>query len=254
MRYPSLRQGLELAICPSINGGGPIVPDLSGRNGNARLQNMDASDYPASRSRRVLDFDGSNDYLEIPVISPALGFCFSCWMLSGNSSRTRQSIFANSTDASPDIYVHVESIGGGTTQAMNFYNGGGYLGASSTFTMDTEWHHYAWVTNAAGRVTYYRDGVSLGLAALTWSPMNDNSNIATIGGIVSLLGSGFTMLGQLDDCRRYSRTLTEHEIRLLASEPGIGLKPERTSVFFGAQLFQAAWLAQSRNIIGGGVC
>jgi hypothetical protein len=59
--------------------------------------------------------------------------------------------------------------------------------------------------------------------------------------------------GQLNDVRIYNRSLSIPEVRLLALEPGIGLKPEATSVFFGAELFSAAWLAKSSPIIGGGV-
>jgi hypothetical protein len=47
--------------------------------------------------------------------------------------------------------------------------------------------------------------------------------------------------------------MSAEEIRLLNAEPGIGLKPERTSVFFGAQLFNAAWAKNSNQLISAGV-
>lgn len=206
--------GLVLHIDPSnprcYPGSGSTLFDLSGGGNNGTLTN--GASVVSQRSGFVLDFDGINDYISVLPIIPALGFSFTCWMRSANPSRTRQSIFANSTDASPDIYIHVESLGGGASQAMNFYNGGGYLGASSTFIMDTNWHHYAWVTTMSGQVLYYRDGILIGAAASAWTPLNDNSSVATLGGIVGLLGSGFNLFGQLDDCRRYNRTLLFLEI------------------------------------------
>jgi hypothetical protein len=59
--------------------------------------------------------------------------------------------------------------------------------------------------------------------------------------------------GLADDLRVYRRAMSIPEIRLLATEPGVGLKPERASVFFGAQLFNAAWAKNSNQLISAGV-
>jgi len=75
------------------------------------------------------------------------------------------------------------------------------------------------------------------------------ASVWSIGRSGAYVGPGGTYFsGQLDDQRLYSRVLSPQEIRLLAQEPGIGLRPERTSVFFGAQLFNAAW-ARNSNVI-----
>ena len=60
------------------------------------------------------------------------------------------------------------------------------------------------------------------------------------------------MLGQLDDVRIYNRTLSPNEIRLLASERGIGLRPERTRRYVQGQTFTAARLRR-QSLIGSGV-
>lgn len=252
MKYASLRQGLVGAWCPSLGPSGNTLLDRSGYGNHGTLTNMDAgTDWVGSRYGWALDFDGTNDYVGFLPLAPALGFSFSAWFRAASTSRALHSVFANSTDYSPDIYLHLERVAT-DTYAMNFYDGGRYLGASSSFTLNTDWHHYAWTTSLSGTITYYRDGISMGTAS-TWSPVNDNATTATLGGIIALLGSGFAAQGQLDDCRRSLRPWTPAEIRLLASEPGISLKPERTSVFFGADLFSAAWLSRQSSIIGGGV-
>ena len=247
--YPELWSGCVGAWAPCLGPTGTRLHDLSRYRNWGTLTNMvPGDDWVVSGGRYALDLDGSNDYISILPIAPALGFSFACWMLSGNASRIRQSIFANSSDASPDIYLHVESISG-TTQAMNFYNGSLYLGASSSFAMDTNWHHYCWTTTAGGQVLYYRDGAFLSAASSTWTPSNDSSLVATLGGIVTLLGIGFNLLGQLDDCRRYSRTLSPAEIRLLATRRGIAYeRRKRNQVYFDAAFFNPAW-ARNSNVI-----
>lgn len=192
----------------SYAGAGTTWRDLSGNGNDGTLING------VAYSGQGMSFDGVDDYVSFIPLTPALGFSFACWFKAVNASRTRQSLFSNSRDASPDIYLHIESTSG-TTNAMNFYSSSVYFGTSSTFTQDTNWHHYAWTTDATGKVRYYRDGVFLSSPGLLWTPSNDNSNFATIGAIIDLIGPGFTAQGQIDDCRRYSRTLTESEIRAL---------------------------------------
>lgn len=234
MKYSSLRQGLVGAWCPSISGPtGSTVIDLSSRRNHGSLVNMDPStDWGANRYGWCLDFDGTNDYFSFKPIVPAFGMAFTCWFRAAVNNRVQHAIFANSTDNTPDMYLRIERVGVGPSAAMNSYDGGAaYLGVSTTFTLDTDWHHYGWVLDNAGLVRYYRDGIAIGTAS-GFTLRNDNASVATIGAIQSLVGSGFSAQGKLDDCRRYARTISPEEMRLLATEPGIGLKPEPTKVSF----------------------
>jgi len=66
--YPSLRQGLVGAWCPSLGATGYTLHDQSGYNNHGTLTNMDAgTDWVASGDGLALDFDGANDYIDIPV-------------------------------------------------------------------------------------------------------------------------------------------------------------------------------------------
>jgi len=249
-RYPALWDGRVAAWCPSVTGPtGTRLYDLQSQRYQGTLTNMDPpTDWVRSSGQYALDFDGVNDYVTMPAIVPARGFSLSIWFRAATTAKTRQSLFANSLDASPDIYLHLERVSG-AVYAMNFYNGGGYLGASSSFTLDLNWHHYAWVTTASGAVLYYYDGIGVGTAAGTWTPGNDNST-ATIGAIVGLL-SDFATQGQIDDVARYSRSLTAGEIRTLSRRRGIAYEARRQD--FGSSGFQAAWARQRAQLIGGGL-
>jgi hypothetical protein len=59
-------------------------------------------------------------------------------------------------------------------------------------------------------------------------PENTDATVLRIG----LRNVDLGYRGQIDDVRLYRRVLSPAEICLLASEPGIGLRPERTSVCF----------------------
>ena len=224
-RYASLKQGLVGAWIPSVSGSGFLLPDLSGRGNNGTLTNMAADDWVSGQYGRALDFDGVNDWVEIKSIRASFGFSFSCWLKASSATATRQSFFANAEVGFSPLYLHVEQVSG-TTAAMNFY-AFTYLGLSTSFTQDTDWHLYTWIADNSGLVSYYRDGKSLGSAASTWTPASYVDTVATIGSIKQAFNAGFIIGGQIDDCRIYNRALSESEIRILSSEPGIGFKPAK---------------------------
>lgn len=260
MKYDSLRQGLVLAICPSINGGGGIVPDLSLRGNSLALQNMDASDYPGSEVGRVLDFDGTNDEATrsirgtLQTTYESNFFTVATWCLVRS--------FSNS----PAIWSLADYTGSMNVDSglIEFNNTGsqlyiksanesiGFTGAR-TYTLDV-----AAVTNRWHRIVFCKCG-SGDNGLLYFDGRLQTSYTGTLqttifGSVVqthrlaSYSSNVVPLNGQIADHRVYSRILTEHEIRLLATEPGIGLRPERTSVFFGAQLFNAAW-ARNANVV-----
>ena len=252
-RFPTLWDGRVFSVCPSIQGpSGLRLWDTSGRANHGTLTNMDApTDWVRSAGAYALDFDGVNDQVSFLAIAPALGFGVSLWFRAASLTKDRHSLFANSQDNSPDIYLHLERISG-STYAMNFYNGGGYTGASQSFTLDTEWHHYVWRSSVvSGPVSYFRDGVSIGVSSGNYTATVNDANVASIGSVSSLSGSGFTSQGQIDDVIRYSRPLSTGELRTLARRRGISYEMRR-DVVEGSSGFQAAWARRQGQIIGGG--
>lgn len=252
-RFPQLWLGRQWAVCPSVQGpSGLRLYDLAGGRRHGTLTNMDApTDWVRSQGRYALDFDGSNDYVGgFSNIQVTRGLTISMWFRATNTSKGRHSLYFNASNQGPDLYAHIEQVSG-TTFAPNLYIKS-YVGVGTSFTLDTEWHHYAWVVSADFlTVRYYRDGRSLGSVSNT-TTLSQESLTGSIGGNLGLFGSGFTAQGQIDDVARYGRELSGGEIRLLATRRGIAYEMRR-DIVFGQSGFKAYWAKQQTGLIGGGV-
>ena len=244
--YASLKQGLVGCWIPSISGSGLLLPDLSMRGNNGVLTGMDASDWVASGSGRALDFDGVNDYVDYGRCDQLSGLgVLSCsfWVYPKSVNGVYGLIRYNSTIALGGErradYFGVEASGGVLYPTCYF----SVAGAPTTFQSFTSsslpvaqnsWSHVAFSVNlASNTATLAVNGVPL---AGTRSSGGVPPTATAAQGTVpwrsqTYTGSGGTQFyfdGQLDDIRIYSRALTEAEIRLLASDRGIGLQPSPT--------------------------
>ncbi len=255
MKFAFLRQGLDGAWCPSLGPSGNLLLDRSGYGNHSVLTNMDApTDWVASRYGWALDFDGVNDsaVCQRPILLGAGDFTISAWILlrvlnDDQSFISNYGSGAGNTGGAQFSTLRTYISPPLTANVLTFYLGS-HLQGSTVFTT-LEWYHVA-ASRRGGVVTLWVNGREDG------SGTRSNSIASTVG---LTFGSatnyaGEEMTGQLDDIRAYRRSFTGQEMRLLASEPGIGIKPERTSVFFGAQLFSPAWASRSNQMIGGGVC
>ena len=217
--YASLKHGLVGAWIPSISGSGLLLPDLSGRGNNGSLVGMDASDWVSGQYGRALDFDGSNDTAQVSF--NRLGF-----------QQATISFFAFVRNTGNMLFVQVGGLGGvflsqiTTGKLLAFFDGTTANNTSSDESNTTiaanQWYHIA-ATNDGSTTRYFINGIL------------DKSYSDTIlqnTGTVVWIGSNANtqqfVNGQLDDIRIYNRALTEPEIRLLASRPGIGLQPSPT--------------------------
>jgi hypothetical protein len=251
--HASLREGLVGAWCPSIAGSGLTLPDLSQRNNHGTLTNMGPEDWVSSQYGRALDFDGSNDYVSIANAT-----------VSGLSEVTA-SFFARprSTTSRVELTQGADlttRFGAALSEDGNAYivptslSGFGYcnwssLGVSNFIHVVCQ--YFAGGATAADRVRIYLNGARQTLLFAGTIPTTPIS----VGGVMFLgarPGPSTYSDGNADDIRIYSRILTEPEIRLLASRPGIGLIPERKSLLFQQQQFSPAW-SRRQQLIGSGV-
>lgn len=220
---------------------------------------MDAgTDWVASRYGWALDFDGSDDYVSTFPGFPGLDFSVTFWVFAGTQTQSIVVLgdFSHAADISDAGSWVVQSEN--ATSTRNYYlayNAGNstpifYGNGATGLQMDIGlWSHFCY-TKSGATLRGYKNGL------LAWGP-----NTYASGNVFYKANSEFRIarwastftptrcfLGQLDDMRIYRRCLAEPEIRILNTEPGIGLKPERTSVFFGAQLFNPAW-ARNSNVL-----
>ena len=230
MRYPSLRQGLIGAWCPSLGATGYRLLDRSGYGNHGTLTNMDAgTDWVGGPRGPVLEFNGVNQNITnfSRIISPVgQPRTVSAWI--NVQSTTRRGIVGTRVTWNGWIFnVNSGNIAG---RVDYFHTGRGIVTALNAFSINA-WAHVS--------ATWNGSTASIYTAGLLRATNNIPADLAdTTNGYIGSeeIEPILFFLGFLDDVRIYNRELTSAEIRLLASEPGIGLKPERTSVYFGDSL------------------
>jgi hypothetical protein len=236
--YPSLRQGLVGAWCPSLGATGLSLIDRSGRNNHGVLTNMGGQDnWRASGSGVALNFDGTNDFVAVAnnkTLRFGLGpFAFSAWIRANPISQFGL-ISQIRMDDDGITNVIAFSVGEDTKAATAgkkfglgiFFNGTlAYRWADASKDVITgDWQHVCAVWDGSDAKLYSSGndvtGVSQTLGSVSslapTGPLRLGANVATGGNYFS---------GQIDDFRIYNRALTLAEIRLLASRRGIGLSP-----------------------------
>jgi len=250
--YASLRQGLVGAWCPSLGPSGNTLLDRSGWNGHAALTNMDAG--TAWRSRQNgwwLGFDGVNDVATAGNYQAAnVGtgpYTVSFFVLAAPVTKQSAVIAKDDWDIATTGFLFYTDTGAPNSI---FHWASFSTGRSFGAIADNTIHHcvVSRLSTGTNDTRQYLDGRLIN--TYTDSSNYTNSRSLTFGND-DVGDKAFP--GSLNDIRLYTRGITEQEVRLLAREPGIGLMPERTSVFFGAQLFQAAWAKNSNQLISAGV-
>ena len=229
--YPSLRQGLVGAWCPSLGASGLTLIDRSGRGSHGTLVNMGGQqNWTPSGGAVSLQFDGSNDYVTMgnsPAHDVFNGNCtISIW--------ARVPWFPPAGSAPPPLlskgYRYVSSFNGVAIHYFEYVSVNYFqcnFGASGTQN-DTNcanvsanvWYHCVWQIDGATRRAYLNGVLSDSRSHSAF--VNSSTCDLMIG---SQSASTPYLNGAIDDFRLYSRALTLAEIRLLASRRGIGLTP-----------------------------
>ena len=224
-RYANLREGLVGAWCPSIRGSGFTLPDLTGYGNHGTLTNMAADDWVSSERGRALDFDGANDFVAFSSI-PFTGtgpFSVLAWLKSSSATVGGQ-VFGNYFAGNLQVFYGTNFIG------MWLANSSTYLGTNPwntqlpQFTTNTTCMVAQRFSN--GETRCYLDAVL----------QKTGSSTADIGSTTAFriganAGGGERFAGQILQVSLYNRALSESEIRILASRPGIGLVPQRRVVY-----------------------
>lgn len=267
-KYPQLLQGLAGWWCPSLNvRGGLTAFDLGPYRNHATLRDMANDDWVIDAGLGALDFDGIND----TVVASSAPFAnltrgtVSFWIKTsteaklpvaiqqagGASNSMWFGIGQNLTGAfTNELLTCARTIGGSITHQA------AYTTATRTELFDNKWHHVAFVCD--GRYRIFLDGTE---RTVTVSGTDDGSFFSGIPSLTSLSfgardwsASRLVVSGRMDDVRIYSRSMA-NEMRLLSRYRGIGseIAHRRRYVSVGTAGFNAAWLAKSSTIIGGGV-
>jgi hypothetical protein len=224
--YPSLRQGLVGAWCPSLGASGLSLIDTSGRNAHGTLTNMGGQNsWQPVAGAPAVTLDGTNDFSlssDRTGLAGNVPWSVAFWLYSSATGGTV--IYSGGgSSAGLGILVRLGSSGG-----MSYSGGTTNCSIGNAFDSG-KWTHgvFVYPGTVIRETIYYKNGVRLG--TVSESPANA-ANVAAnyvrqsvwLG---SLSGTGQFLNGSLDDVRLYNRSLTPSEIRLLASRRGIGLSP-----------------------------
>ncbi len=257
--YPELWRGCVGAWAPCLGPTGLTLRDWSGYANHGTLNNMDpGSDWLVSAGGYALDFDGTNDFVQIDgtrvYAADAQPFSISVWAfvrsLTGNVYTKLVMLRADSSSAFEfGVSSDVSYLGLLSGSATSW---GRCKSDTSTALTTGSWRHFGITYNGATRslVTsfqFYLDGAAINTTgANAFSPTTNSTTLA-------YNVANNRLNGQLREVIVYNRALSANEWRLLASRCGIAydLAPrKRTRTFAG---FKAYWAARKAQILGGGV-
>jgi hypothetical protein len=249
--------------CPSAGATGFRLIDRV-RSNHGTLTNMDpASDWVASGGKLALDFDGSNDYLDLqtggrqyPNLTQAT---WNFWVNFANFSKTYNQIAETfGTDGATTNYqlsCLVKSNG-----KLAFYIFGTSAGDQSnydgtgSFTLSANtWYMLTYVFRGGIRQEGYVNGQLDGSAASPVSTMTASAQNVRLG--FSSFADRHPAM-RLDDSNLFNTDLTVNEIReiyRLGRGYGVFPEPDFDEGFAAAAGFKAYWARRQSQLIGGGV-
>lgn len=191
------------------DGGGSIAGDSSGNGKDGTLKNMDAAtDWVAGRYGGALEFDGTDDYVEIPDMDAVTDAADDVYTMSAWIKTSVASDFLGVVETSRYNGIFLCSDGGWSVQS-NGDNAG--TCASGTRIDDGEWHHLVGVYKEGERYIGYEDGVEV-FNVPTSDTEGDNSELGRIG---DRKPGGDYFTGIIDDVRIYNRELSAGEVEAL---------------------------------------
>jgi hypothetical protein len=210
--------------CPSLDDSGngtTTLNDLTGNGYNGTLTNMDAAtDWVAdtdSGGVRALDFDGSNDHVNLPetTLASLSTWSISCWLNSTDRSGNR-SVFGDSLasfSCAPTIRYNALRYqvfaGNGTSFFINTID-------TSSNAIANAWEHLVLAFNGT-TFSLFRNG-SLTHSIAATGTLAALSTDLRIGGGSS--GSAVAFRGRVDDVRVFNTHITTDQITALASQRG----------------------------------
>ena len=202
-------------------GSGTIATDFSGYGNNGTIQS--SPQWVAGKIGKALQFDGVDDYVDVPhaeILTASNEVTVMAWINTsrhgGPGTEGWQGIIAKGN--APRSYSFYTESGGGLHFSVG--PGGAYIGTvSSTQVPLNEWVHVCAMV-ISGQHQYYINGEKAGTSGSgsVLPGAQDSANVV-IGRTQE--GAGRSFLGMIDDPRIYMRALTQEEVQLAMSGSGV---------------------------------
>jgi hypothetical protein len=214
-------KGSVLSIVPSYDDWGNATlnaMDFSGNGNVGTLTNMTTGDWVAdtdSGGTRAIEYDGTNDYVDVGAIS-----------LQGEASAATWLKIATTAGGQDHIISDIPQSGlaqfsfevNRTAGKLSITWGGTVVKTGSTTLSTDQWYHVAVVrSGSTGSWTaeLFVDGVSDGSGTTATNPSTQNKDFGIAHSIDPLVSS--YMEGTTDDVYLWDRALSLDEIKALAS-------------------------------------
>jgi len=216
---PALSDGL-VGYWNFDEGGGLTAYDRSGNLNHGTLTNMDAdTDWTDGQLGGALDFDGSNDYVEVGdtnVLDISSSFSISVWILKGSNTGYDMILMKTPDQNNANYYITTTSdeIAMGFTDVPANWN---ECATSATNIVTSAWYHLVGVFDDDGNTqTIYVNSLSQAVTGTCAPAVSPQTNAGSIYvGESQLSGGGEWFDGIIDDVRIYNRALTPTEVRRL---------------------------------------
>src|SRR3989344_4628219 len=186
----------------SVNWATGAVTDSSGRGNTGTITNM-ATSTAIGKIGQALNFDGSNDYVELGdkfagIVTTTGTYSISALIYPTNALGTVINISPGGSTSDRNGII----LNNGAVRA-GYWNGVAYTGKSKAINLNT-WY-YIVLVNTAGVITFYVDGI-----AQTSGSVNSLNQQNQIGNNSSAYFSGL-----IDDVRVYNHALSAEQIQTL---------------------------------------
>jgi hypothetical protein len=264
-----LERGVVGYWCPMLATTGPRLYDRSGRGNSGTLTNMvPASDWVTTKVRnttgRVLDFDGTNDYVQCPSVALTNVRALSCSAWFKATSTGGQAIFAKyETSTNERSFLVRITPSPNNRLGVSISADGGFVNFKEWYSTqainDGLWKHAVFVFRENTLRVFINGFQDTG----TFTVNNTVNTILWPSGVPIGFGAhnllstpqAVPFAGQIAEACIWNRAITPGEIRTLY-RIGPGWFGKRESRFPGyaeqAAAFKAYW-AKRQHLIGSGV-
>ena len=197
---------------------GTIATDFSGNGNVGTLTNMDAStDWVAGKIGKALDFDGSNDYVNVPSpVNLPTGLdpvTLSVWFYLDSYGVSRPQILGYGGGQFHWFDVGLNNTAGGNFLFIRWY---GTDTSSAVKPALNTWHHVAVIDDGTNAIMYLNGVQIINTTRPNTSTYTKESSFLRIGKWTDDEANDY-FDGKIDDVRIYSRTLSATEITNLYS-------------------------------------
>jgi hypothetical protein len=230
--HPNLWDGLVGAWMPSMGVTGGILRDVSGNENHGTLTNMDpATDWVTTSKGLALDFDGSDDFVSLPVdvLPLTIGFSVSFWIYASVSdvpNNSADGIYDSTDDwntTGGGMWITIDDRAGarsvdGISIQWDTDLGPEYAQASNLFGPTKEWHCVSCVYRGTSS-SIYHNGVDRTSAAssVNNSPYRPDIGEQPVIGKAKFAGTNSSAV--FGNFLIHNRALSPLEIKQLYADP-----------------------------------